>query len=94
VYNYRNLEVTQGEDKENDCWSQSKLKNESFRTLNATEATALAIAKATENAEAIKLSTLEANLEIQNLEQHVGRQEHKTNKLNNQLKHNLQKNSN
>jgi predicted phage-related endonuclease len=64
-----------------------------LETLNATEATVLAIAKATENAEASQLSTSEANLRIQNLERNVRKQEHKTNELSNQLKHNLQKNS-
>jgi hypothetical protein len=69
----------------------SKMKT--LESLNATEATALAIAKATENAEAFQLSTSEANLRIQNLERNARKQEHKTNELSNQLKHNQQKNS-
>jgi hypothetical protein len=63
----------------------SKMK--AIETLNATEATVLAIAKATENTEISQLSTAEANLRINNLERSARKQEHKTNELSNQLKH-------
>jgi hypothetical protein len=62
-------------------------KIEGIETLNATEATVLAIAKATENTEISQLTTAEANLRKNNLERSARRKEHKTNELSNQLKH-------
>ncbi len=55
-------------------------------TLSATEATALAITKATENVEMSQLTTSEANLRIENLERSSRRQEQKANEIINQLK--------
>ena len=62
----------------------SKMK--AMDTLSATEATALAITKATENVEMSQLTTSEANLRIENLERSSRRQEQKANEIINQLK--------
>jgi hypothetical protein len=55
-------------------------------TLSATEATAIALLKATENSELSQLTTSEANLRIDNLERASRKQEQKTNELAKQLK--------
>jgi len=64
-----------------------------LKTVNATESTALAIAKATENAKTSHLAMLDSNLRISNLENSARKQEQKPNEIINHLKCNrLQKN--
>jgi len=68
-------------------------KMKALKTINATEATALAIAKAAENAKTSQLTTLESNLRLSNLERSAHKQEQKSNEIINQIKRNqLQKN--
>jgi len=62
----------------------SKMKE--MDTLSATEATALALTTATENAEISQLTNAEANLRIDNLERASRKQEQTTNELAKQLK--------
>jgi hypothetical protein len=62
----------------------SKMK--AMKTINATESTALAIAKAAENANANQLAMLESNLRISNLENSARKQEQKSNEIINHLK--------
>jgi hypothetical protein len=60
-----------------------------LKTVNATESTALAIAKAAENANASYLATLETHLRISNQESSARKQEQKSNEIINHLKRNL-----
>jgi hypothetical protein len=57
-----------------------------IETKNATEITASAIIKATENANLNQLTTLKSNLRISNLESLVHKQEQKSNELINRYK--------
>jgi len=62
-----------------------KIKMKTLETTNASEATALAIAKATENIQSSNNLTLGANLRLSNLEKAIRRQEQRTNELNNNI---------
>jgi hypothetical protein len=66
-----------------------------LETINASEATALTIAKATKNIHSSNDLTLSANLCLSNLEKAIRHQEQKTNEINNNTnkKPKYQKNS-
>ena len=71
---------------------KSKLK--SLQTISASNATALAILKATENFNHQQSLDIKTNLRISNLERDVSRQEHKSNNLINLVKKSQQKRKN
>jgi len=63
-----------------------KLKMLENETISASEATALALTKATEQAKLLNETNLNTNLRLINLEKGLRRQEHKTNEIQNQNK--------
>jgi hypothetical protein len=74
------------DDKETNAAQNLKLQMQSLETINATSATALAIAKATEHDALANSQQLSSNLRISNLEKITKKQEQKTNELCKELK--------
>jgi len=68
-----------------------KSRMQSHATINATTATAIAIAKATNNMEYNRSLNANANLRISNIEKSLIRQEQKTNEISKNIKHNQPK---
>jgi hypothetical protein len=60
-----------------------KIKMTALETANASESTALALAKATENIAATNTATIDTNLRLLNLEKALKRQEQRTNEITN-----------
>jgi hypothetical protein len=78
--------VQQQEDKQINAAQNLKLQMQSLETINATSATALAIAKATEHEALANSQQLASNLRISNLEKITKKHEQKTNELYKELK--------
>jgi len=74
------------DDKQTNAAQNLKLQMQSLETINATSATAFAIAKATEHEALANSQQLSANLRISNLEKITRKQEQKTNELHKELK--------